>query len=199
MTSKNSQRMFLFQTTDQRWKNLENFLPSRHRSISARSREVFGDIGLPCECVVRVSRVFAGFSVICLHVVSMKLVLCFVIWVMAVARAQDVWYDAKGRPVVETASGNPGQLQPKDLIVTDQPLLRVSEAPWRGQAGNARVWRAQRSWWWLGPIWTFQSMPLVRTSCPKPCEMHQQRAMGASTWNFSYQSRGISLSFTPCR
>lgn len=117
----------------------------------------------------------------------------------AFCQAKDVWYDATGRPVIETNGGKPGELQPKDLIVTEQPLLRVSEAPWRNQPGNPRLRRDERSWWWMGPLWTVQAMPSIRATCLRPCAVSLRRTSGAAMWNFSYQSRGISWSFTPCR
>gem|GEM_PF-4105914 len=108
------------------------------------------------------------------------------------APAKDVWYDASGKPVMETAGEAAGKTQPRDLIATAQPLMRVTPPPWD-------MARAQRRARWLNndgcwPVsywnWGWRAFPrFTYQRCAVP-------AIQGGRWNFSFRSPGLQVNFT---
>lgn len=128
----------------------------------------------------------------------MKILSALSILLMLNSMAQDVWYDAGGRAVIETVREKPGRLQPRDLIVTDLPLLRVSEVPWR-RDNKSRARCDLLSWWWPGSFCQVNVRRISRVPYLRPGAGSIQQKWGMWIGNFSYQCRGGAWSCHRCR
>ena len=112
------------------------------------------------------------------------------------ALAKDVWYDASGKPVMETAAEAPGKTQPRDLVAHDQPLLRVTPAPWDASRSQRRARWNGRDWWWPVGAWAWGYGAFPRFNYQRCAAPVTYRTAGRGTWNFSYRGSGIHVNFT---
>jgi hypothetical protein len=126
----------------------------------------------------------------------MKMIAFGVLLLASFASAKDVWYDASGKPVMETAAEAPGKIQPRDLVVNDQPLLRVTPAPWDASRNQRRARWNGNDWWWPVGGWAWGCRTFPRFTYQRCAAPVTDRAGCRSTWNFSYRGSGLYVNFT---